>query len=345
MSQAKRTLSPCTLSNQTFDDAARARASERPFDVQEKNTLRRTENVNPLEEVSVVPKKTLRFMTKYASSDPMGFGGMLKRRAVEHFSARRSGIAQTTFADVTYEIDLSLHKLTTKYLHHTHEMFLERIFDKFLVPGSTFIDIGANCGYWSAYALAKVRQTGQVHAFEPVSLYHSFLQRIADLNPTFTLIANNVACGSRNEHRSMAMVLPHSDNFDNQDTNIGSSSLFSGFLSHAADLTHNADVEVIPLDEYILAHSIRLEDVGLIKIDVEGFEDHVLDGMSSVISNNGRKIPILCEILTDLNREHPLDGRNIISRLERCGYRCMDALTFKPIDRNKLGFEENIICV
>ncbi len=293
----------------------------------------------------MVPKKTLRFMTKYACSDPAGFSDMLRRRTVEQFSAKRSGIAQTTFADVKYEIDLSLHKLTTKYLHHTHEMFLERVFNKFLVPGSTFIDIGANCGYWSAYALAKVRQTGQVHAFEPVTQYHFFLQRIADLNPAFKLVANNVACGSRNEQRTMAMVLPQSDNFDNQDTNIGSSSLFSGFLSHAEALTQTAEVEVITLDEYLRANSIDVDGIGLIKIDVEGFEEYVLDGMSSVLSNKGRKIPILCEILTDLTREYPLDGRNIISRLEQCGYRCLDALTFRPIDRNRLGFEENIICV
>ena len=293
----------------------------------------------------MIPAKTVRFMTKYACSDPIRFADMVRRRAIEQFSTPRAGIAQTKFSDVTYEIDLSLHKLTRKYLHHTHEMFLERIFDQFLFPGSTFIDVGANCGYWSAYALARVRQTGEVHAFEPVAEYFSFLQRLAELNPDFKLRSNNVACGSYNGRSSMVIVLPRRDNFDNHDTNIGSSSLASGFLAHVEDLTQMVDVNVVALDDYLRINSIDLERIGLIKIDVEGFENYVLSGMNSILSKEGRKVPILCEILTDPRRRNPLDGAQIIARLEQLGYRCLNALDFKPIDPARLGFEENIVCV
>ena len=293
----------------------------------------------------MIPTKTLRFMVKYACSDPMGFADMIRRRAVEQFSTTGSGIVQTKFADVTYEIDLSLHKLTRKYLYHTHEMYLERVFDRFLFPGGTFIDIGANCGYWSAYALAKVRQQGEVHAFEPVTQYFSFLRRLAELNPDFKLFPNNVACGSHNERRPMVVVLPRRDNFDNHDTNIGSSSLASGFLAHAEDLTKTVDVNVIALDDYLRVNSIDLDHIALIKIDVEGFENSVFSGMSSILSKEGRKVPILCEVLTDVRRKHPLDGAQIVARLEQCGYRCLNALTLKPIDPTNLGFEENIVCV
>jgi FkbM family methyltransferase len=296
-------------------------------------------------EVGMVPAKTLRFMAQYACSDPVGFAGMLRRRAIEQFSEPAFGLVRTQFSDVTYEIDLSLHTLTKKYLHHTHEMFLERIFDRFLFPGSTFIDIGANCGYWSAYALAKVRQNGAVHAFEPVSHYFFFLRRLAELNPGFALVPNNVACGDHNERRSMAVVLPRSDNFDNHDTNIGSSSLASGFLAHARELTERIDVDVIALDDYLRDRAIDLDRIGLIKIDVEGFENVVLSGMSSILSKNGRKVPILCEVLTDVRRKDPLDGAQIIARLERYGYRCLNAVNFRPINPTKLGFEENIVCI
>jgi FkbM family methyltransferase len=293
----------------------------------------------------MVPTKALRFMAKYACSDPMGFADMMRRRAVEQFSTTGSGIAQTKFADVTYEIDLSLHKLTRKYLYHAHEMYLERVFDRFLFPGGTFIDIGANCGYWSAYALAKVRQQGEVHAFEPVTQYFSFLRRLAELNPDFKLFPNNVACGSHNERRPMVVVQPRRDNFDNHDTNIGSSSLASGFLAHAEDLTKTVDVNVIALDDYLRVNSIDLDRIALIKIDVEGFEICVFSGMSSILSKEGRKVPILCEVLTDVRRKFPLDGAQIVARLERCGYSCLNALTLRPIDPTNLGFEENIVCV
>ena len=90
---------------------------------------------------------------------------------------------------------------------------------------------------------------------------------------------------------------------------------------------------------------IDLDRVDLIKVDVEGFEAAVFDGMQGVLTKSGRKVPLLCEILTDLDRPKPLDGRRIIERLENCGYRCLDAMHLRPIDRDALGFEENILCL
>ena len=71
----------------------------------------------------------------------------------------------------------------------------------------------------------------------------------------------------------------------------------------------------------------------------------VFDGMQDVLAKPGRKIPILCEILTDLDRKEPLDGRRIIMRLQKHGYRCLDATHLRPIDPDALGFEENLLCL
>jgi FkbM family methyltransferase len=293
----------------------------------------------------MIAAKSLRFMLQYAGSDPIGFTSMLRRRAVEQFSRTPDGVAQTEFGNVKYELDMSLHKLMRKYFYHTHEMFLERIYDRFLSSGCTFVDIGANCGYWSAYALSKVGQSGEVHAFEPVPQYFAIVNRLAELNPGYKLMANNIACGARAERRRMAIVCPQPQNFGNDDTNIGSSSLAPGFLAHAKGLTQDIDVDVIPFDDYARRNAIDPDRIGLIKIDVEGFEESVLNGMENILSRTGRKTPILCEILTDLSRGQPLDGRQIIAQLKRLGYRCLNAVDLKPIDHDALHFEENILCV
>jgi FkbM family methyltransferase len=232
-----------------------------------------------------------------------------------------------------------------KYYFRTHEMFLERIFDRFLAPGAVFLDIGANCGYWSAYALSRVGSEGQVHAFEPVPQYFAFVQRLAQLNPSYNLIANNVACGRERGRGRIAVVLPRPDNFGNNDINIGSSSLASGFLDHVKELTESIEVDIIAVDDYIRLKSIDLDKIGLIKIDVEGFEEPVVEGITQVLSKAGRKVPILCEILTDLTRIEPLNGRRAISRLEDFGYRCLNATNLKPIDIANLSFEENVLCL
>jgi hypothetical protein len=67
--------------------------------------------------------------------------------------------------------------------------------------------------------------------------------------------------------------------------------------------------------------------------------------MRKTLEKPGRRVPILCEILTDRARPEPLDGAAIVTRLERYGYRCLDAASLKPIDKDALGFEENIVCV
>jgi hypothetical protein len=81
------------------------------------------------------------------------------------------------------------------------------------------------------------------------------------------------------------------------------------------------------------------------EIDAEGFEGAVIEGMRRLLSKPGRKVPILCEILTDRERAVPLDGAQIIRRLEGFGYRCLNAPSLQPIDPSSLRFEENILCV
>jgi FkbM family methyltransferase len=240
---------------------------------------------------------------------------------------------------------MSLHALMRKYYFQTHEMFLERIFDKYLPPGRVFVDIGANCGYWSAQALARIGRGGAVHAFEPVPHYFAVLRRLRELNPEHTVFVNNCACGAETGRFPMAVVPPRRDNFDNYDTNVGSSSLQPGFLDHDRELTETIAVDVMRFDRYAAGHGIDPDSIGLIKIDVEGFELPVLTGMAEILAKPGRKVPILCEILTDLARPKPLDGGKVIDTLQNFGYRCLNATNLRPIDRHRLGFEENVLCV
>jgi FkbM family methyltransferase len=294
---------------------------------------------------AMIAAKSWRFFLRYAAGDPLRLAGMIRRRTIEQFTPPPAGAVVVRFGEVDYGIDLSVHRLMAKYFFRTHEMFLERIFDRHLTPGRVFIDIGANCGYWSAYALSRVGRAGEVHAFEPVPYYFAFVRRLAELNPGFRMFANNLACGARAGRAPMTIVPPRADNFDNYDTNIGSSSLRSGFLDHETRLTESIEVAVTSLDRYVREHAIDPERIGLIKIDVEGYETAVLDGMADLLGRPGRKVPILCEILTDLGRADPLDGRTVIDRLQAVGYRCLDATDLRPIRRDALGFEENMLCV
>lgn len=289
--------------------------------------------------------KTIHFYGKMLTSRPLDFPDMLLRRAREAISPPPGGLATTRIGDIRFEVDTGLHAIARKYYFQTHEMFLERIFRRRLPPGSIFIDIGANMGYWSAFAASLVGKAGAIHAFEPVPAFFSSVRRLRDANPEHCIFANNLACGAGPGALPMKVVRPSADNFGNFDTNIGSSSILPGFLDHESALTDTIEVGVVALDDYIEERGVDPERVGLVKIDVEGYESFCFDGMSRLLSKAGRKVPILCELLTDPARHELLDGPRIVRRLEAHGYTCLDATNLRPVDTTRMAFEENVLCV
>lgn len=289
--------------------------------------------------------KARHFFGKLARSRPGDLPGMIARRLREALAPAPTGLRRVWFADVAFDVDLSLHAIAAKYYFQTHEMFLERIFRAHLPTGSLFVDIGANMGYWSAFATPLVGRSGAVHSFEPVPAFFASVERLARANPGYAIHANAMALGAQAGVLDMAVVVPKADNYANFDVNIGSSSLLPGFLDHARALVETTAVPVTTFDAYAARERLDLDRIGLIKIDVEGFESFVFDGMETALTKRGRKIPILCEVLTDTARSPHLDGAAIVRRLEGHGYRCLDATTLAPIDLGALSFEENILCV
>lgn len=283
------------------------------------------------------------FLTKMMLSRPYELPGFFIRRIYEGLRTAPRGLATSYFSDVRFDVDLSFHALSRKYYFHTHEMFLERIFRRFVKRETIFFDIGANLGYWSAFCLPLVDKTGEVHAFEPVPQFYESVKALAENNPRYRLKANLKAVGATLSTLPMNVVEPTKQNFNNFEINIGSSSLASGFLAKNTNLTRPIEVEVTALDSYIRQNSIDLERIGLIKIDVEGFEAQCFLGMKEILAKPGRKVPMLCEVLTDESRG--LHGAEVVAFLKTFGYRCLDAITLQPVDTGKMQFEENILCV
>jgi hypothetical protein len=64
---------------------------------------------------------------------------------------------------------------------------------RFLRPGMTFLDVGANGGLFSLVAARAVGAAGLVHAFEPAQTEFELLQHNLTLNGFTHVIANQVA--------------------------------------------------------------------------------------------------------------------------------------------------------
>jgi FkbM family methyltransferase len=67
-------------------------------------------------------------------------------------------------------------------LFGTHENYETLALINCLRPGMTFIDVGANIGYYTVVAASKVGENGRVFAYEPDPVNYSFLERSVKAN-------------------------------------------------------------------------------------------------------------------------------------------------------------------
>jgi FkbM family methyltransferase len=185
---------------------------------------------------------------------------------------------------VRFEFDFDFDPAMTTMYRGGYEIACVRLVRKHLRPGGVFLDCGANIGYFSALALDCVGPTGQVHAFEPVPRYFERLRRVGELNPSYHFYARACALGNQAGDVDIAVTnLP----------NKGWNTVVPGFMDPAT-IGETVHAPVIRLDAYL--HEQNLERVDLIKIDVEGYELPVLEGLSDFFALTTPKPPVLCEV-------------------------------------------------
>lgn len=148
----------------------------------------------------------------------------------------------------------------------SYEEETTKLFSEILREGMTVLDLGANIGYYSLLAGRQVGEKGRVFAFEP---YHE----------TFSLLQKNIEANGLNN------VIPVEKAVSNQ---CGKQKLFLASDPGEHSLGGESgkkfiEVEVTTVDEFVKGQNISVD---LVKMDVEGAEMHVLEGMAETISKN-----------------------------------------------------------
>jgi FkbM family methyltransferase len=199
-------------------------------------------------------------------------------------------------------VNWALHKT---YVFGTHEPEIMRLLSELVKPGWTAIDVGANIGY-STLLLAKcVGAGGQVIAFEPLSENFAILQENISLNEHSNVTAENLAVMSCPGRIALRSATP------------GALTWVASVDIEQAAAVESQDVEAISLDEYVRRK--RIGKVDFVKIDVEGAEGAVIDGMTETLK---RDKPVLLVELHKIERygeNHPA-----LLRLKEQNYRVTD---------------------
>ncbi|MFV1857877.1 MAG: FkbM family methyltransferase, partial [Anaerolineales bacterium] len=155
----------------------------------------------------------------------------------------------------------------------TYEPALLEAIDHFAGPDLVVYDVGANIGYVSLALAKAVGQAGRIVAFEPLPANLIRLRANLALNPEGDQVqVVGAAVGARTTQEPFVV---HKS---------GGMGKLQAAKGRQAEYEGSIMVEVIALDEWI-AEGME-QPPGLIKIDVEGGEAAVLEGMSGTLKND-----------------------------------------------------------
>jgi FkbM family methyltransferase len=167
-----------------------------------------------------------------------------------------------------------------------------------LFPGAVVVDVGANIGIYSQFLARCVGRTGVVHAFEPSPRNFRRLQSV--MGKLTNVRLSHAAVGERSGRSHLYL----SDNLN---------------VDHRAyppegDSREIVPMDVIALDDYFIAG----DRVDLIKLDVQGYELHVLRGADRVLQEN-RAIKLILELWPYGLRQAATPWPDLIAALEKKG--------------------------
>lgn len=180
------------------------------------------------------------------------------------------------------------------------DIVLSEALVRLLHPGSIFVDAGANVGYMTALGSKVLGKDGKIFTFEPNPDVIPFLSRNlklvtqSPLCPTIQVIET----GLGSSIGQATLFAPQ--NYSNNDG-------IARLIPFQSDDISLCEISITTLDNVL-----GIQEVHVLKIDVEGYEYEVLKGGSNLIKN--RKITHI------IFEEHNISNSPIPNYLTEYGY-------------------------
>jgi FkbM family methyltransferase len=192
------------------------------------------------------------------------------------------------------------------YLLGTNELHLQKAIRQFVSAGDTVFDIGANLGYVSLSLAKQVGPQGRVIAFEPIP------QNIAEFRTNIEL--NRIT-------NVQLLEFAASDHAGEAVIRLAENPSTASLVWHRDNPTATElHIRTVAIDDLVAAGELPYPK--FVKIDVEGAEGSVLQGMQRTIA---AARPVLFIECSDIGRE------TVWPLMMDSGYRCESAITRKPV--------------
>ncbi|MBS7812032.1 FkbM family methyltransferase [Roseococcus pinisoli] len=170
------------------------------------------------------------------------------------------------------------------YFFGVWEPAITALYRAALRPGDTVVDIGANVGTHALLAAHLVGPEGQVHAVEASPWIHARLRQNLETNRVRNVTTYNMAATA--EPGEVTVFLHDGTNLGG--TTIVASEAARVGAAREAVVEGRPIADIVPLEALLAAR--------LIKIDVEGAEWLVLQGMRDLLPRLRQEVEILVEV-------------------------------------------------
>lgn len=237
-----------------------------------------------------VKKEIFKFLTKivrfYIRYSPCTLGReLIWKCLIERYNLSWAGHYVTVSTIFGKKLRLTVPDLVQKYLYFfgVWEPYITQYMERNLSPGDTFIDIGANIGYHSILASTLVGDRGKVFAIEASPSNYELLKENIALNNIKNVNMYQVAV-----HNKQTFLNIYKDK-----RNIGRNTTC---FERAEKRGHSLEamVRAAPLAEIVGEENTL--SARIIKIDVEGDERSVVDGIVGLLSDFSSETEWLIEV-------------------------------------------------
>ena len=180
-----------------------------------------------------------------------------------------------------------------------------RFFTHEIKPGDVCFDIGANVGYFTHLFAAGTGATGRVIAVEPVRKNVLLIELASELNKSNSIITVVNAAVS---NKAGSISLNTADD--------------SSYASvHVAQHGESKNIRAVTIDS--LLAEMNAAHIDILKMDIEGWEYHALEGMKKILSDPARRPRLM---MIELYSDHLKRYGSSIGQI--CDY--LDSLNYRP---------------
>jgi len=235
--------------------------------------------------------------------------------------------AKTNFTIIDgHKMFLDIHDTLNLSTDKIFEPFETKIVKKSIKKGDVVLDIGANIGYYSLIFAKLIGQQGKVFSFEPEPSNFKLLKKNVEINNYNNIILQNSAVSNNNG--KIKLYLSHEQS--------GTHRIFPSTIC-SEDFV---EVDMIRLDDYFENYLLK-EKISFVKIDVEGAELGVLEGMRSILEAN-HKLQILIEFIPPNIREFGANPMDVLNLLENYNFKIY-LLNNKTLKMEEIHEKNNLL--